>query len=552
MPKKRTNLILKPIPPSTPKPIASSSRTVNERLAQLRAEQAPRATLQQRNEIATIATAHTLPPHLRRLLDIPETPPPGPKPGARRIFRINGRRLPPGPAAPQSWLAGSIHAPRNTKSSIRSRDRPDGFSRLAVLGEAHELPAPGTLLDQTLKAMAAHWDFIVEYEQLNLGTLPIHWKSALLSYLSVYGPEEGVSSADLKTLFMTEDELPDATGGEDLVRLDLTGLITEHFPVETLEKLLYRKASLPEASLDALSLEPSTITIAESWEDNNVLPFSPGLKIPRFPNLTRLSLAHTPTSLASWSALLSLSTNLSQLTHLSLAYWPAPTTTPNSKTAFISHNHASIPLSGTHFYAHDLDNDYAEAANILKRLSNATYRLQWLDLEGCTEWVQALTWSGDAVGDRWVDRTFRRGASPSPSPSPSARSTPYWTGSWAQVSYLNLSQGTIPNSVASIRSIPASVMATELLLYLRDQESEGSEGSVEGQAMTRPEVQKWLEREKVARNVGMAIRLQRRSWGGTFCKVDHGWERPVAAAAAVLGKGKKTVTIGEAQATQPS
>jgi hypothetical protein len=52
------------------------------------------------------------------------------------------------------------------------------------------------------------------------------------------------------------------------------------------------------------------------------------------------------------------------------------------------------------------------------------------------------------------------------------------------------------------------------------------------------DVQQWLQREKEARYVASTVRALRSSAGGAYCKFDHGWTRPVAAAAAVF-KGSK-------------
>jgi len=544
------------------------SKTVNERLSQLRAEQAPRPTIEQRNEITTLATSHTLPPHLRRILDVPETAPPAPKRGSRRIMtRVNGQRLPPGPAAPQSWLAASLHAPASVRARARkaaqdaasARNVRQLASKITALEDVHPLPRAGSLLDFTLKTMAFDWDFIAEYEQLNLATLPIRWKTALLSYLGTYAPVGSISSASLKTLFLTQDELSEATGGEDLVRLDMEGILSEAFNLADLERFLTRKRDhgvTLDQQTDGLALEPAVSKtdtsddVAESWEDEasaDVLPSLFGIKMKRFPNLTRLSLSN-PGRQASWKQLLSLTADLSALTHLSLAFWPVPTTTPNSKTAFITHNHASIPVSGTHFY-NRLDGDWAEAASILKRLSRNTYRLQWLDLEGCADWLPALTWSPDeeqGQRDRWVDRTFGR-ANRASRESNASMSTdddfegspsffgPDWTGSWSQLAHVDISQGIIPRDVSSVRAYPAGVVAAELLLWLRDEENTKDEDLQRSKGM---DVQQWLQREKEARTVERTVRALRSSAGGVYCEFDHGWKRPVAAAAAVFKSSK--------------
>jgi hypothetical protein len=91
-------------------------RTVNQRIAQLRREQTPRATIEQRNELASVVSSRTVPPDLRRILHIPEVNAPKPKAGTRmRTRATGGARPPPGPAAPSSWLHMSRYAPKETR-----------------------------------------------------------------------------------------------------------------------------------------------------------------------------------------------------------------------------------------------------------------------------------------------------------------------------------------------------------------------------------------------------------------------------------------------------
>jgi len=288
--------------------------------------------------------------------------------------------------------------------------------------------------------------------------------------------------------------------------------------------------------------------VFDSWEqelDANAPALTAALTSPRFPNLTRLSLAK-PGHFASWHQLLAASVSLSTLTHLSLAYWPIPNTTPNSKTAFMVNGHVQIPLGGTNLYS-TLHKQWQEPANILRRLSLNTYCLKWLDLEGCNEWLPALTWMGDdddPTMDRWVEQTPHR--------NPHNRITgmvgnfelddtgrgivsrgPDWNGSWAQITYVNVSQGIIPCDIASIRSRPAGVIATGLLLWLREQDNQeqGSEVEPRQQQLRRNiHVPSWLEREAEARDVAATVRTLRKSGGGAFCAFDYGWSPPVPGA----------------------
>jgi hypothetical protein len=129
MPKKHTPAYTTTKPsyvhPSLQRSPASSSaptesQTVTQRIQQLRREQAPRATPEQRDELTSAVSSRTVPPELRRILHIPEVNAPKPKTNTRTRRVAGGARPPPGPAAPTSWLQTSRHAPaymRNKKKA---------------------------------------------------------------------------------------------------------------------------------------------------------------------------------------------------------------------------------------------------------------------------------------------------------------------------------------------------------------------------------------------------------------------------------------------------
>jgi hypothetical protein len=119
--------------------VPTPPQTVNQRIAQLRREQTPRPTIEQRNEISSVVSSRTVPPDLRRILHIPEVNAPKPKAGTRMRTRgPGGTRPPPGPAAPSSWLHTSRYAPKQTlgygwkKPGERAASR---FSHLANVTE---------------------------------------------------------------------------------------------------------------------------------------------------------------------------------------------------------------------------------------------------------------------------------------------------------------------------------------------------------------------------------------------------------------------------------
>lgn len=377
----------------------------------------------------------------------------------------------------------------------------------------------------TLKAFTSNWDNMVEYEQHYLGALPASLKESLLTYLTRYGSKGCLDTRSFRILFLDEKDIHGGTGSDEIRFLDLTGLLNERFMLHDLYRYMTRqKPGTPDVLGDP-SIEnyggktAATTEVAESWEDEadtitTSIPKS--ITVSHFPQLTRLSLAH-PGSFASWPQLLDLSTKLHTLTHLSLAYWPTPTSTPNAATVSMVSRHTSpIALSGTTIYS-QLDDDWHEASNILRRLSLNTYNLKWLDLEGCT-WMPALTFglteqariARMTVSDEWVKLPENIG--------------PDWTTTWSQITYLNLSQGWIPQDAASIQRIPAGVLGVQLLGWLREQQR------LKKLPPKKPNVQpsdveEWMEREKVAMSVGERIQKAKKAANKPYCRVDHGWDQ---------------------------
>ncbi|KAI4269765.1 MAG: hypothetical protein LQ337_007086 [Flavoplaca oasis] len=116
-----------------------------------------------------------------------------------------------------------------------------------------------------------------------------------------------------------------------------------------------------------------------------------------FTSLTHLCLAN-PGTKTSWSSLLILSRNQPHLTHLSLAYWPMASPSPED------------------------DDRVSATLQSLSRLSSTLTKLQYLDLEGCSEWISILL----------SDRNHRVD----------------WSGGWKHVRCLNLSQGPMPIAIS--------------------------------------------------------------------------------------------------------
>jgi hypothetical protein len=516
----------------------SAEPTVNQRLERLRREASPRLTREALASISKMATSPSGPPELRALLDIPETPAPPPRDPRRRSSGTRHARV-PGPAAPPSWLHGggssagsgttvgtSILYSDEALDPARRRGTGAGFSNLAQqpLG-SERLPGPRTLAHYALKSMAVNWEFVSTYEMLNLKFLPLGLRSALLVYIARWGPQSGIDLEQLRRIFVPSD-------AEYLRRLDLTGLLDAKFTLNdvlafiTVPPKWRAPALLPDASEpgDKPKATPTPEKTAGltaalenlTWEEQADAGFSsyslfPGVTPLLFRNITHLGLGNAGNA-ASWSQLLHIGPDLARVTHLSLANWPRPELTPNSHKLRITHNHMSIPAGGTHIYS-ELEEDWSEAVNILRRLSKFTYCLEWLDLSGCNSWLTALTWK---------PRPF---LSPDPSYSYAVVD---WNDAWSQITYINVSQGSVPTDIHAIRSLPSGIVACELLNYLRarGQSDEAGRSSLPSDQPSQSEqlVKTWLEREKTARSVRNRIRAMRSQAKGKWCEFDHGWD----------------------------
>ncbi len=245
-----------------------------------------------------------------------------------------------------------------------------------------------------------------KYERNNLVYLPTGLRMLLLSYIAVYGPDEGIGYEGLRNLLLVppSEESNTVSGSvqesanansfnpaihnEGFYRLDLSGTMGNSVSFKQLAELV-QKPELPPVLEDDLS-----------WEETMTL--SRSLSAP-IPVLTHLSLSH-PAPTISWSRLLAFSKTVPTLTHLSLAYWPVPSLTPNAKTAVMQNKFGrDVQYGGTNYYSHTLDGDFREAAEVLRRLAMRLYGLEYLDLSGCSDWLQALRWTGDTETDRGID-----------------------------------------------------------------------------------------------------------------------------------------------------
>lgn len=417
---------------------ASDSQSVNDLIQHLRRTQVTSPNDGPLNTSRTV-TQRTLHPSLRSILDVPETPPPRP-----RVRPVGGRffRRTPGPPPPSSWLQSQAPA-NNTSDELRGISV--GYDQVLYRLErlpGVKFPLKDSLQHAVMKSMATNWTWHLEYDNEFLMEIPSRLKLLLLSYIATHASRsDSTSPANALNLFFAPPE-SSASEVNYVTRLDLSGAVGTWTSMRILSKqlLLPRKEKSAPIIKSEESVPASWDDSEDSVEDDEVEthPFSspqsplfkPPTQVLRFPKLKYLSLAHPKRTAASWGSLLNLLSHISTITHLSLAHWPVPTLTPNLIHERFTHPNmrsVSFAAGGTDTYSAD-ENNWVEAVNILRRLSRATYCLKWLDLEGCGEWFEALSWDGRTLHD---DEPFQTLSSA-------------WNGSWRDIEWIGLGPGWIP------------------------------------------------------------------------------------------------------------
>lgn len=445
---------------------SSSQQSVNDLISHLRRTQvgSPSSPDEGGNPSRYVAP-RSVHPSLRNLFELPETPPPRPRPDARRtgVGGLAGRRLrrTPGPPPPESWLNNNNNDD-DTENDMELGLGGEGDAAVAferrVIYRLDRLPGAtfppeNGLLHMALKAMAQHWTWHVAYDGQFLALLPSHIKVLLLSYVSVYAKDQPLRGVmrGLRPLFgddtTSEENEIDSFHSDSITRLDLGNALGRWIGFKQLSNELFPSQKPVSHQLkEAVPL---------SWEDEydeddtaatagrDLLPPSLDHRLLDFQSLRYLSLAYPHPAAANWKSLLNFLSHLSTLTHLSLAHWPVPTSTPNAINARIRHpQNRSLTFSygGTDTYA-AMENNWAEAASILRKLSQVTYCLKWLDIEGCGEWFPALCWNGTGPdGEEYKPGTMG----------------PEWNRSWRDVEYVRLGAGWVLDSDESSVKSPVS------------------------------------------------------------------------------------------------
>ncbi len=418
MPKKRRDQALL-IKPGSQVARASPSSRQNESTPSVNDLIRESRKLQLNNEpAASTPLTASVPPHLRDVLDLPIPQAPPPRTGLRSTGSLRPRRI-PGPPPPRSWLVDSRHAPVS-EYDIGYQGQRIETGHVTLPGES--FPREGSLLHMTLKELAVNWEWHGQYDGAYLAMLPTSIKQSLLSYIAEYS--EGVRRNPLRLLFLVGD---DVESREEVYRLDLSGGIGLWASLRQLTNDLSNHDA-GRTTLTAAHPVPSN-SIPISWEEddqeqmNGIQQTLPPLGM-TFKNLKHLSLALSPGKAAQWKDLIRLAGEISTITSLSLAYWPQPTYTPRAAAtrAIVkpASNFPGMVYGGSNIYT-AMDNDWREAAGILRTLSRTLYCLRWLDLVGCGDWFDALVWQPDEES-----------------------AGPEWNGSWRGIEHMCLGTGWKP------------------------------------------------------------------------------------------------------------
>jgi hypothetical protein len=550
MPKKRQRFHIKPASPAHHSLASGSHRdggagvsgrsssSVNDLISHLRRTQIPSASEDAPTPRRFHFIPHSVPPSLRNILELPQIQPPRPRPGAPHT-PIGSRplRQTAGPPPPHSWLTESTTQEAKPEEYLGelTEDMETIIYRLKRLPSGM-FPKTADLTHQVLKTMALNWPWHVEYDGTFLAQLPTHLKELLLSYIGVFakGHLLNGSMKGLKPLFLTEqdqhhDHIDDneaesnEAGGRDrnagITRLDLGGAIGIWMSF----KQLTNELIISNASAVGASGSEREEDVPTSWDEevhhsheraeSASVPASQAPSIPqemthklRFENLRLLSLAHPNPSAANWISLLNLVSHLARITHLSLAHWPIPTRTTaatNARNRYPAHHSLTFGYSGADNHIEPADN-WAEAASILRQLSRATYCLKWLDLEGCTAWLPALSWVGE---------------DPDGVPYPLGAAGPDWNGAWRDVDWIRLGPGWVPNMTDDDGDIshdpsPASENPDHAAPSQREEEIRS--------ARRLKTLQTYREQFQIALDVRKTLRVIRKECHGKWIEVSLG------------------------------
>ena len=405
---------------------------------------------------------------------------------------------------------GGKRQSRKSFDTAHDRVRPDRLLRFAGMAKVFEndsVRSPFSLMHLALKATAQLWEMVDEEDLPALVEVPLQLRLRLISYISYYGPAIDAYTLDALT-----------KGGGLVTYLDLAGLLGHgSLTLNRLSKIL-KSAPEEEASINDL---------VQSWDHEDFFEATmlSNPCLPRFSSLTHLCLSHPHLGAARWPDLLSLAKHTPKLTHLSLAYWPWPTLTPNlATTTVLSRNSLEFNAGGSSIYS-ALDRDLSEPASVLRQLSACLLCLQWLDLEGCTDWFPALSLSTTRSGTADELRT-RHDTDPWLKASSNMS---IFADSWKNLLYINCSQGHVP-SASGVRALPRQTspatqrkIITDLLKKYDTKLCVDNIPDPAGYEVEKRKAHMWMGTEERAVLAGQMINFIRRSHNCKSITMDYGW-----------------------------
>lgn len=363
--------------------------------------------------------------------------------------------------------------------------------------------------------LAQNWRDLTEEIWQEISALPLHVRLQVIPFISRYGPDECISSAELVRLIPSLDAV---------ANLNFTAIIGWSISVRELTRCLTQITS----SI-AIPVAKSRSGVLTSWEDEAALAAQ--LQPPN--SLTSLSLAK-PHPHVSWQDLLRLTAHLPVLTHLSLEGWPYPNYTcrPTIQETF------RLPGKGTGILKHSRprfeprQDEDAAVLQILRQLSKNLYCLKHLDLTDCTWSAMAAPQPVMLDADGLASTRIEAYRQIFEFTEVSLGTGVDWEKSWSSLEHIKIGQSTLPDDVPGLTRCLED-LATSIVFH---DEQAGVVSALRDKLMDRlmsrestkvkvNSTKEWIYEELLVEEAGKVLNFVTSLRSGKRLIIDRGWSR---------------------------
>ena len=171
-----------------------------------------------------------------------------------------------------------------------------------------------------------------------------------------------------------------------------------------------------------------------------------------------------------------------------------------------------------------MDQDFSEAASLLRQLSCNLLCVQWLDLEGCAEWMPALATLAAAAPLTLTEEARSATSDDWNNVRPSVITI--FTDTWKNLNHINCAQGCLPGSAAVFGSLTVPMDSDLKAAIVKHLYQHGP--LYQGVTNDMYDVEKrkgfiWAEREQRLFAAGRRINSIRRARSCKPVTFDFGW-----------------------------